>query len=59
MRLTTDDLNVHLNTGKGKRSVVIAGKGCHFETIGIERNGYQTFFYSDDPFILKIQSFSS
>jgi SAM-dependent methyltransferase len=63
MRLTDKDLYVHLNThikGKNKRSVVISGNGYHFESIGIERNGlYQTFFDADDPFIIKIRSFSS
>jgi hypothetical protein len=63
MRITEEDLYVHLNThreGINKRSVVISGNGEHFETIGLERNGlYQTFFESDDPFILKIRSFSS
>ena len=60
MRLTSKDLYPHLNTGEGKKSIIISGNGYHFETIGVERNGlYQTFFESDDPLILKIRSFSS
>ena len=60
MRLTSKDLYVHLDTGPGKKSIVISGNGYHFETIGVERNElYQTFFEPDDPFILKIRSFSS
>ena len=56
-----EDLKVHLDTYKspGKRSVVIVGKNCHFEVIGLEKDGlYQTFFSPDHPFILKIRSFS-
>tara|TARA_R110001599_G_scaffold349372_2_gene577687 strand:+ start:348 stop:3398 length:3051 start_codon:yes stop_codon:yes gene_type:complete len=56
-----DDLKVHLDTYKspGKRSVVIVGKNCHFEVVGLEKDGlYQTFFSPNDPFILKIRSFS-
>jgi len=59
MRLEDNDLKVHLSSIQNKKSVVIVGDNSHFETVGIERNGlYQTFFNPDDPFILKIQSFS-
>lgn len=63
MRITNKDLYVHLNThveGVAKKSVVVSGDNTHFETIGlIKGNLYQTFFEPDDPFILKIRSFSS
>ena len=63
MRITNLDLYPHLNThdpGIDKRSVVICGNNVHFETIGIIRNELcQTFFEPNDPFILKIRSFSS
>ena len=63
LRITNQDLYPHLNThmeGINKRSVCISGDNIHFETIGILREGLvQTFFEPNDPFILKILSFSS
>jgi hypothetical protein len=60
MRLTNKDLYLHVHTskpGRDRRSVVIAGSNCHYETIGIFRGDLiQTFFEANDPFIVKIRT---
>lgn len=55
LRMEENSLKVYTNTGEGKKSVVIAGDNCHYETIGVKRNNlYQTFFNPDDIFIQKM-----
>ena len=62
MRVTDKDLYLHLGTnqpGKERRSIIIAGNGYHFETIGIfNGNLIQTFFEPNNEFVQKIRSFS-
>lgn len=62
LRIDSEGLHVHANTyqeGSQRKAVVIVGSGLHFETLGILRTGrYQTVFLPNDPFLIKIRSFS-
>ena len=62
MNATQIDLHPMLNTSIGGRyqpSVVIAGNGYHYETVGIDSGlgvGIQTVFYPNDPFLIALRS---
>jgi hypothetical protein len=61
MMATKVDLHPTLNTslkGRHQPSVIIAGNGYHYETIGIDtgpKAGIQTVFYQNDPFLMALR----